>query len=93
MRDTWRIGPLLQMSWVIALATLIPLGAGILADRLLGTAPLFILLGGLIGILAGTVGTVRVTIRAIEALSPSAPKGNGGERFEAEERKEDQPEC
>lgn len=71
MRDLWRFGPLLQLSWVIALSTLAPLGAGILLDRRLGTAPLFILIGGLIGILAGTVGAVRITSRAIESVSRS----------------------
>jgi F0F1-type ATP synthase assembly protein I len=37
---------------------------------MLHTAPWFILIGGLIGILAGTVGAVRITTRAIESLSP-----------------------
>jgi F0F1-type ATP synthase assembly protein I len=60
----------MQLSWVVALATLIPLGAGILLDRLLRTAPLFVLMGGIIGILAGTVGAVRITTQAIESLSP-----------------------
>jgi F0F1-type ATP synthase assembly protein I len=70
LKDLWRVGPLLQLSWVIALSTLLPLGAGILIDRTFHTAPLFILIGGLIGILAGTVGAVRITTRAIESLSP-----------------------
>jgi F0F1-type ATP synthase assembly protein I len=74
----------MQLSWVIALSTLLPLGVGILLDRLLHTSPLFILIGGLIGILAGTVGAVRITSRAIEALSPP------GEKTDSEERKEDQ---
>lgn len=70
MKELWRVSPLLQLSWVIALSTLLPLGAGILLDRLFGMSPLFILIGGLIGILAGTVGAVRITSRAIESLSP-----------------------
>jgi F0F1-type ATP synthase assembly protein I len=73
------------MSWVVALSTLIPLGAGILLDRWLGTAPLFILIGGLIGIFTGTVGAVRIATRTIESLAPPVqpPEDSDG--------KEDQP--
>jgi hypothetical protein len=91
VKELWRAGPLLQLSWVIALSTLLPLGAGILLDRLLHTSPLFILIGGLIGILAGTVGAVRISGRAIDALSP--PGGQTGTQISAEERKEDRASC
>jgi F0F1-type ATP synthase assembly protein I len=62
------IGPLLQLSWVVAFATLIPLGIGLWLDRRFGTAPLFILIGALVGIVAGTVSAVRIASRTIEAL-------------------------
>jgi F0F1-type ATP synthase assembly protein I len=91
MKDLWRVGPLLQLSWVVAVSTLIPLGIGILLDRWLRTAPLFILIGALVGILAGTVGAVRITLKSIDALSPpdrdNLPAGHPGEPAE----KEDQP--
>ena len=90
MRDLWRVGPLLQLSWVIALSTLLPLGAGILIDRMFHTAPLFILIGGLIGILAGTVGAVRITTRAIESLSPPQEHDDSGD-LTNETGKEDRP--
>ena len=90
MRDLWRVGPLLQLSWVIALSTLLPLGAGILIDRMFHTAPLFILIGGLIGILAGTVGAVRITTRAIESLSPPQEHDDSGD-LTTETGKEDRP--
>jgi F0F1-type ATP synthase assembly protein I len=92
VKDLWRVSPLLQLSWVIALATLLPLGAGILLDRLFHTAPLFILIGGLVGILAGTVGAVRITSRAIESLSPSQEYADPAEEtLESEQfSKEDQ---
>lgn len=90
MRDWWRVGPLLQLSWVIALSTLLPLGAGILIDRMFHTAPLFILIGGLIGILAGTVGAVRITTRAIESLSPPQEHDDSGD-LTNETGKEDRP--
>jgi F0F1-type ATP synthase assembly protein I len=61
-------GPVLQLSWVVVISALVPLGIGLWLDRRLGTAPLFILIGGLVGILASTIGAVRTAIRMIEAL-------------------------
>ncbi len=68
MKELLRAGPLLNMGWVVALATLIPLGIGVLLDRRYDTAPLFILIGALIGIITGTVGAVRIAGRAIDAI-------------------------
>ncbi len=70
MKQLRAVGPLLQLAWVVAFATLIPLGAGLWLDRRLGTAPLFTLIGALIGVVAGTVSTVRIGVRSIEALAP-----------------------
>lgn len=89
MQQFRNIGPLLQMGWVVALATLIPLGAGIWLDRRLGTAPLFILIGALIGIIAGTAGTVRIATRTIELLG--RPPAEAGEP-DHDDGKEDQAE-
>lgn len=77
MKDIVKSSPLLQMGWVVAFSVLAPLGVGLLLDRRFGTAPLFIIVGALIGILASTVGAVRVTNRAIESLAQAA-KENGG---------------
>jgi F0F1-type ATP synthase assembly protein I len=68
VKDLLRAGPLLQMSWVVAFSVLIPLGVGILADRRFGTAPLFIIIGALIGIIGSTVAAVRIASRAIDDL-------------------------
>ena len=68
MKEIRNLGPLLQLGWVVALSVLLPLGLGIWLDRRLGTAPLFILVGALAGIIAGTIGAVRVATRTIEAL-------------------------
>jgi F0F1-type ATP synthase assembly protein I len=75
------LGVVLQLGWVFALCTLIPLGLGIWLDRRLGTAPLFILVGALVGIVASTVGAVRIVIRNIEALgkNEAAPPAVGKE--------------
>lgn len=87
MKQLLQSGPLLQMGWVVALSTLIPLGLGIWLDRRLDTAPLFILVGAIIGILAGTVGAVRIASKAIEALG--RPPGDGSSPDHLSEGKED----
>ena len=68
MKDLLSHTPLLQLGWTVALSTLIPLGLGVLLDRRLGTAPLFILIGAAAGILASTIGAVRITTRTLDAL-------------------------
>ena len=89
MQQLRNLGPLLQMGWVVALSTLIPLGAGIWLDRRLGTAPLFILIGALVGIIAGTVGAVRIATRTIDILGrppakPGSPDEDDGKEDHAE---------
>lgn len=75
MKDLLTSTSLLQLGWIVALSTLIPLGVGVLLDRRFGTAPLFILVGALVGIIGSTVAAVRITGRTIEALGdrPSRP--------------------
>jgi F0F1-type ATP synthase assembly protein I len=80
-----RSSPLLQMGWVVAFSVLIPLGAGLLLDRRFGTAPLFSLVGALLGIIASTVGAVRVASRAIDALGQAAKADGAGETAETDE--------
>jgi len=61
-------GFLLRMGWMIILATLVPLGLGLLLDYRLGTSPLFVLVLASLGIMGGTIGIVRVASRRLEAL-------------------------
>lgn len=68
MKDLMKAGPMLQMGWVVALSALLPVVLGLLLDRRLGTAPLFVIIGALVGILASTIGAVRIATRAIDAL-------------------------
>lgn len=89
MKELLRAGPLLNMGWVVALATMIPLGLGILLDRRFGTAPLFILIGALIGIIAGTVGAVRIAGRAIDALGKTGEDAETSDASRLERGKED----
>jgi F0F1-type ATP synthase assembly protein I len=59
------------MGWVVGLATLVPLGLGILLDRRFGTAPLFVLVLAPFGIIGGTIGIVRIASRRLTALGTS----------------------
>ena len=58
----------LNLSWTMLFSLLIPLLIGIWLDRQLDTAPLFILIGAILGILAATVGVARMTIRTFAPL-------------------------
>lgn len=59
----------LQLSWVLLFSLIIPLLAGIWLDKKLDTAPLFILIGMALGILAATVGVARMVIRTFGQVS------------------------
>jgi F0F1-type ATP synthase assembly protein I len=50
---------------------LVPLLVGIWLDKQLDTAPLFILIGALLGIMASTVGVARMAIRTFAQIAPS----------------------
>ena len=73
MKDLLSYTPLLQMGWLVAFSTLVPLGVGVLLDRRLGTAPVFIIIGAVIGILSSTIGAVRIATRTIDALGNRPP--------------------
>lgn len=85
MRDWRGLGLLLQLSWVFAFSVLLPLGLGIWLDWALHKSPLFLFVGAVIGILAGTVGTVRIALRTIENVERQRLDGADGK-----EPKEDQ---
>ncbi len=68
MNDAGRRSPILQMAWMVALALFLPLGVGLWLDHRSGTAPLFVLAGALVGILAATISAVWVAGRKIAAL-------------------------
>jgi F0F1-type ATP synthase assembly protein I len=65
------------MAGVLVLSTLVPLGLGLWLDRRLGTAPLVLLICASIGIIAGTIGIVRIAGRTLEALgTPETEAGS-----------------
>ena len=52
-----------NLSWTMLFSLLLPLAGGIWLDKKLDTAPLFILIGATLGILAATVGVARMALR------------------------------
>jgi F0F1-type ATP synthase assembly protein I len=77
MKDLRSHDTLIQLGWVVSLAVLVPLFLGVLLDRQLSTSPLFILVGGMSGALAATVGIVRVTARAIDGFGATTKMPSG----------------
>jgi F0F1-type ATP synthase assembly protein I len=75
------------MAWIVALCAFVPLGFGVLLDSRFQTAPLFIIIGAALGILASTIGAVRVATRTIDALGNRPPSVQ--QPAERAEQKED----
>ncbi|MGC8838228.1 MAG: AtpZ/AtpI family protein [Anaerolineae bacterium] len=67
-----------QLGWVVALSLLIPLAIGLWLDRRMGTMPLFLIVGMLVGTLSATVGTVRIAMRMMHEID--ARQGEKKER-------------
>ncbi len=84
MEDDFRwLSWAMKMGWMIVFAILIPLGAGLWLDNKLGTSPLCILVGMLIGIVASTVSVYRMTMAGFsefdkksEGDEPDSPEQN-----------------
>jgi F0F1-type ATP synthase assembly protein I len=88
VKGVGRRRPILRMGWMVALALVVPLCLGLWLDYRLGSAPLYVLAGALVGILAATVSTVSIAGREIEALGkPPDTESVTGES--QEEDKED----
>ncbi len=69
MRRLSLLAQALELAWVVALSTLIPLGIGLWLDKRFGTAPWLTLVGMVIGVAASTVNILRqmnATFRALD---------------------------
>ncbi len=58
----------MNLGWTMLFSLLLPLLAGIWLDNRLDTAPLFILIGAGLGILAATIGVARMAMRTFRAV-------------------------
>jgi F0F1-type ATP synthase assembly protein I len=70
-----------NLSWTMLFSLLLPLLGGIWLDNKLNTAPLFILIGATLGILAATVGVARMALRTFGQYIPEEleqPPGENG---------------
>ncbi len=61
--------PLLELAVAVGIALGAPLLLGLLLDALFGRAPLLLFVGGSVGIVAGTIVVVRISVRRMKALS------------------------
>jgi len=77
MRNWPFLAEFFQLGWVVAFSLLIPLAAGLWLDKRFQTMPLFTLVGMLIGILAATVGTVRIAQRIMARLDQQGQQEQG----------------
>ncbi len=73
-----------DLSWTMLFSLLIPLLAGIWLDKKLNTAPLFTLIGAILGILAATVGVARIALRAFSQAAGGDTEQQAGENGKEE---------
>jgi F0F1-type ATP synthase assembly protein I len=73
-----------NLSWTMLFSLLLPLLAGIWLDRRLDTAPLFILIGAAVGILAATVGVARMALRTFAQAVPENDEEEAGQNGKEE---------
>ena len=73
-----------NLSWTMLFSLLLPLLAGIWLDRRLDTAPLFILIGAAVGILAATVGVARMALRTFAQAVPENDEEQAGQNGKEE---------
>ena len=73
-----------NLSWTMLFSLLLPLLGGIWLDKKLNTAPLFILIGAVLGILAATVGVARMAIRTCAQVVPEVQEQEAGENGKEE---------
>jgi len=59
----------LNMSWTLLFSLVIPLLVGIWLDKRLGSSPLFVLIGAVLGIFAAAVGVAHMVLRTFSQVS------------------------
>jgi F0F1-type ATP synthase assembly protein I len=74
----------MNLSWTMLFSLALPLLGGIWLDKKLGTTPLFILIGAVLGILAATVGVARMAIRTFSAVAGEDQDQQSGTNVEEE---------
>jgi F0F1-type ATP synthase assembly protein I len=73
-----------NLAWTMLFSLLLPLLAGIWLDRKLDTAPLFILIGAVLGILAATLGVARMAVRTFAQVVPDDREEQAGQNDKEE---------
>lgn len=84
MKKSEAISLALNMGWTMFFSLVIPLLVGIWLDTRLGSSPLFVLVGAVLGILAATVGVARMVLRTFSQVT-SERAGRNAEANDEEE--------
>ncbi len=84
MKKGTAIGLAWNLAWTMLFSLLIPLFAGIWLDKRLDTAPLFTLIGAVLGILAATVGVARMAVRTFAQAAPDDQEEQAGQNGKEE---------
>jgi len=75
----------MNLGWTMLFSLLLPLLAGIWLDNRFNTAPLFILIGAVLGVLAATIGVARMamrTFRSVDGDKTTREESNGEEELD-----------
>lgn len=86
MKERESLSLAMNLGWTMLFSLIIPLLAGIWLDNKLQTAPLFILIGAGLGILASTLGVARMAMRTFRSVD------DGDKVHETEANGEEEPE-
>lgn len=84
MKQWSALSQAMQLSWTMLFSLLLPLLVGIWLDKRLGTVPLFILIGTVLGVLAATVGVARMAVRIFAHAAGGEADNQAGENGEEE---------
>jgi F0F1-type ATP synthase assembly protein I len=68
VKQNLSLGHVWRLVGVLILSTLVPSGLGLWLDHHFNTDPVFFLACASIGIIAGTIGIVRIATRALDRL-------------------------
>ena len=70
MKGLWLAAKVFYLSWMVAMALLVPTGIGALIDRQLGSFPWVTLSFTLVGTVLASLGVIRLILREFDRIAP-----------------------